>query len=545
MVYTKQTWADNDASKPLSAARMNVLEAGVAAAQDGVINAASYGLLPGASAAANTTAMAAAVTAMRSAKLPIYVPPGAYSLATGIDMRATSSWAGGGGLIGAGVDATTFTVQDNTSPLLQVGGFRCTYADFMIQHAGTSPDGTYGDGLVFNKTAYCTFKRIDVRNARRSYAIAQVSVNDPGTSTGSANWMFSCSFEDMSALRYHDSALYLRSIDGGSTGSVWTNTYLQNVNLDGSRRTPAGNPVDLFLVDEMVFNQLNIEDAEDVGTAVLINSCGQITFNALSLERVNLSGFNPQYVRCYSRAGAVIDGFSLRFSDVARAGASGSSRLVSVELGANIEVRGISFNNVTKTRGASGWTAAEVTGAADANNHVDIGPQQRLDSVAFTTPSLSLGAAIKRIGQTRYDSAAAAAAVVSSGRAFKSGAAQAVAAFATAVVTLESTTTITGANVSAATNGLTAVVAGYYDVAAVARCVGGATGERSVSLLVNGSAVREWGGGVAGRYAFSDTVLLPAGAVVTMQVYSGVAITVEGTAQKDTGITLTYRGPSS
>lgn len=33
MPYTTQTWADNDATKPLSAARMNYIETGIASAQ--------------------------------------------------------------------------------------------------------------------------------------------------------------------------------------------------------------------------------------------------------------------------------------------------------------------------------------------------------------------------------------------------------------------------------------------------------------------------------------------------------------------------------
>lgn len=369
----------------------------------GYVDAAAFGLLPSASASDNTTAMNNAIADMKTKRLPIYVGPGVYQLSSGIDMRATATWAGGGGLIGAG-DATRFVVQDNTATLLRVGGFRCTYRDFIIQHAGETPDGTYGDGLVFYKSAYCEFSNIDIRNTRRGISIAQENVNDPGTATGTANWMFSCQFDNMSVLRYAANALYLHSFGGRSTGSVWNNTYLQNVSTSGVIRTASDHPVSIFSVDESTFNQFNVEDADNVGQAIIVNTSGQMNFNSLSFERINLSGFNPQFVRAYGESGLIIDGLSVRFSDVANAASSGNSRLASVEAGGQIEIRGLSFNNITKTRAAAGWTMAEIGGTANGTNHIDIGPWVSNSNIPFTARSLSLpSTAIKRLGQTRYD----------------------------------------------------------------------------------------------------------------------------------------------
>ena len=97
----------------------------------------------------------------------------------------------------------------------------------------------------------------------------------------------------------------------------------------------------------------------------------------------------------------------------------------------------------------------------------------------------------------------------------------------------------------AATNGVRAVAAGAYLVSATANLVGGASGERSVSIRDGATALREFGGGVAGRYAFSDVLILAASATLTMTIYSAVAVTVNGATVKDATGTLTYLGPTA
>lgn len=103
----------------------------------------------------------------------------------------------------------------------------------------------------------------------------------------------------------------------------------------------------------------------------------------------------------------------------------------------------------------------------------------------------------------------------------------------------------TGTNVSTATaNSLVALVAGWY----LAECTGwftGASSEKNLMLVVNGTIVRKWAAVSAAAFRPGGTVplLLPANAAVTLRAFAaGTTQAITGFAKTDTSLSLTYLG---
>lgn len=368
------------------------------------LDAGEFGWTPAASAATNDAAIATAVAAARSQSIPLYLGRGEFHISAPIDLRATSTWGSGLVIFGAGRELTAIVQDTNAADIMRVGGFACRYADFSLRHANTNPDATTGHGVVFYKSAYSIFERLQIENCGNIMYIAQENVNDPGTASGSSNWMFSNTFTDLLINRYGISGLHLEAFTARATGSVWTNVYIQNRDINtGDPRTSTGAPVTIFQTEDSVFNQLNIEDALDVGIAVLVNSGGWITINGLHLERVSLGQFNSQYIRVYGSSGLIINGLHVNYCDVASSSGSGRSALASVELGARLDIRGISVNNLTKTVGGRRFTIAEVDDV-NAANSVEVTYVVALSSVAFDADTDSgANTGMKRIGDTFYN----------------------------------------------------------------------------------------------------------------------------------------------
>lgn len=317
-----------------------------------MILAADHGWATGASAATNDAAIAAAIAAARTAgNLPVFLGIGTYHTSAPIDTGATTTNSTAPTLFGVSPRATTIVCDDNTADLIYHGGFRGGLYDFAIEHAGTDPDLTYGDGLVFRKSAWNRYERLRVDNCRRNIAVEQANVLDPGSGSGSSNWAFSNYHSLINVNRYSQSGLFLRAFGGRSTGSLWDVVYVENKTPGGAPRSSSGNPypVDIFQVDEMTFNQLNIEDHAGIGIALLVNSGGVTTFNGLHFERVTLDSFNSQFLRAFGDAMAVVNGFSVSFCDVAGPNATGHSRMASAESGGRVQINGANVNNLSKT----------------------------------------------------------------------------------------------------------------------------------------------------------------------------------------------------
>jgi len=368
----------------------------------GALNASDYGWSTSNTAAQNETAMNAALVDAKSQRRPLFLGFGTYQKTTGFDLRGTSTYSGGVELFGVSREKTVVVVTTDTADLLSVGGYNVHIHDLQVKHASDTPGATTGDGLVFYKAAYATFKRLQITNTGKGVAIAQLDVNEPGGTTGTGNWMFSCTFEDINVLRYSKNGLFLNGYTGRATGSDWSNVYIQNVSPTGVALSSTGNPIDCYLLDESVFSQVNVEDHAGVGTGLLVNACGNVVFHALHFERVALNTYGAQYVRVYGSAGLIAEGVSLSYCDVATTGASGTVRVFSVAAGGKLDVRGVSLNHCTKTITGRRFTYADVDDT-DTGNSIDVTTPVIESSVAFDaltdTPA---SAGLKRIGDVYY-----------------------------------------------------------------------------------------------------------------------------------------------
>lgn len=104
-----------------------------------------------------------------------------------------------------------------------------------------------------------------------------------------------------------------------------------------------------------------------------------------------------------------------------------------------------------------------------------------------------------------------------------------------------------GTYVSTATpNALVALVADWY----LAECHGwftGASSEKTLMLMVNGTAVRRWAAvsAAAFRPGGAAPLYLPKDAVVTLRAFAaGTTQAITGFAKGDTALSLTYLGPA-
>lgn len=105
-----------------------------------------------------------------------------------------------------------------------------------------------------------------------------------------------------------------------------------------------------------------------------------------------------------------------------------------------------------------------------------------------------------------------------------------------------------GTYVSTATaNALVPTVGGWY----LAECSGwftGASSEKNLMLMVNGTNVRKWSAVSAAAYRAggSAPLLLATNAVVTIRAFAaGTTQAITGFAKPDTALSLTYMGPSA
>lgn len=392
----------SDASKPISTATQTALNA---KASKVYFAAADYGWGTAKTAAQNDAALTAVIAAAFAAGGgQIDLGIGTYQVSAPIDCRATSSYGSGVELIGHGrgngVKGTIIVNVTDSSALLLVGGFNNYFHDFTIRHSTDAPTATTGNGLVFYKSAYSTFKRLQITNTGQAVSIYQGNVVEPGTTAAAVgNYMFSNTFEDINILRYAKNGLFLNGYGGGSTGSTWTNTYIQNSGISGGQLPSTGNAVDLFLCDA-VFNQLNVEDLTG-SAALLVNAQSTVVINGFHLERVHLAA-PGNYIRIYGGASVRISGLGFYYCNIAISG-TGTVTHLSIAAGAQLIVDSIYLNNNTQTvtSGVS-YTLGEVTDT-DANNALEIAYYKTNATAAFTSLSGSTAnTGLKRIGSTLY-----------------------------------------------------------------------------------------------------------------------------------------------
>jgi hypothetical protein len=507
------------------------------------IDATSYGWSPSALPATNDTAIANAIADAMAQRRPLYLGRGSFRISVPIDLRSTPGNGDGIEVYGTSRKDTEIVQMTDTADIVRVGCLGMHMHDMTLRHNSHSPSASTGDGVVFYKSAYSTFRRLQVTNTGRAFSIYQGDVHNPGESTGAANWMFSNTFEEINVLRYSKNALHLHAYGSRSTGSTWTNVYLQNVSVSGVKLTSSGPIVDLFLTEESVFNQLNLEDCANAAVALLVNSGGNVVFNSLHIERVDLGGCNSQFIRAYGSSGVVINGLSVSFCDVALPAGSGTSRIFSAAAGGRIDVRGVSLNYITKSASRR-YTMAEIDDA-NTGNSVEITYPLSETSVAFDALTDSAAnAGMKRIGDNLYNLVVYPklfSATLNGLTAGGSGQSTSAPAFVATPVPLGTVELNKNMDVSVANAiKVPADAAGLYSVTATVKMTGGSSAQRSVNILVNGVTKRNasiYGINVAVNV--SATISLAVGDVVSLAAYVESASTIQGAFATDTNMTMT------
>jgi hypothetical protein len=187
MTYTPQTWHDNDPATPLSAARLTVMETGIATASLGWFNVKdpAYGAV-GDGVADDTTALQAAITAAQTAGGGVvYIPEGVYKITAALTVTAPNVH-----LIGAGWDQATLT----SGSIIKAGA--------AITHiVSVSSAGTHfaAEAVSFDQAGQATNGlTIDGLNAQVFQCHARnPATNGAGfnvTSGGTSAWFTNCRF---------------------------------------------------------------------------------------------------------------------------------------------------------------------------------------------------------------------------------------------------------------------------------------------------------------------------------------------------------------
>jgi len=205
-----------------------------------------------------------------SASACVNVPKGTYKITAALTMLTSDSTLVGDNMRGTIIQQTT----PNT-PVLQVGG---SFNKVESLSLNFSPSLPYTDSSavclnLVDVNFNSSFR--DLRLTNGAYAI-KLTTKD----TANAN-CFSCSFDNIYAFGVSHTGMDLTSVNGGSTGNVFTNMYINFKRAGVAQNAVRG--VKLSAVNESVFNQLNIEHGK-IAQAILANGGETLTINSLHLE---------------------------------------------------------------------------------------------------------------------------------------------------------------------------------------------------------------------------------------------------------------------
>lgn len=217
MAYSPQTWTDSPSTAtPINASRLTTMENGIAAAAATAdaatrlinITAAPYGASPGGTAAANTTAIQAAITAATTAGTGIYVPPGIYTH-NALTISAAIEIAGAGWdsvlKLANSANAYQITFPSTTDP-----GIRGAYIhDLKFDCNGLSQTGASG-GINARSAIQCFFERLYF-TAPYSVGLRLDGMSD-GT-FGHHNRVYACLFDNSGGVGGDGQGLLLTSTD--------------------------------------------------------------------------------------------------------------------------------------------------------------------------------------------------------------------------------------------------------------------------------------------------------------------------------------------
>jgi hypothetical protein len=262
----------------------------------------------------STAAIAAAVAAAVTFKVPVYFPAGTYLVSAALNWKIN-------GLVvfGDGSNSTFIKQSAANTAILQLAGQYQQVTGLTVEYAAQQVAANtaanaieFGDDTV-GSCFQCWYHDLQILKANTGLAIS------PGVAVVAG--MFSCLLQDIAIGFSSTRAISLigsNSNGANCTGCVFTNIYTQN-----GGATTHDRVVFLENWDEVTFHQLNIEHVVcDTFDALALVFVGNAVLAGLHFEEVTLSGNGKGLINLSHAGKTVIYGQTARFCVFSGSGSS-------------------------------------------------------------------------------------------------------------------------------------------------------------------------------------------------------------------------------
>lgn len=334
------------------------------------------------------SAIDTAIAVGKAKAIPIHLLAASYDTSGDHDLRAHN-------LVFRGITGplgTALRCTDHTKSILKIGGRYCDLGNCLLTYATTDsnpPTDSRANALEYYSLRRSRLANILIDKCYRGWYTPPTG----GFDDGMRNASYSVTVDNCQILRTHYRPIEMQSYNGGITGWVINNLYLNPQTADGDDTFE----IDAFMVlggwDETVFNQLNLEHATVTGASgiVLGSDCGPITFNSLHVEGYRGGKEGEAIIRTLGSNGAIVNGMTVKLGafDGTRLGASKAYGLFNPGVDSIIDVRGLKVTGNILSNAAVlslGVTSAGNTGARLHLTGLDLGSQSDLTVRLAGTP---------------------------------------------------------------------------------------------------------------------------------------------------------------
>lgn len=353
MVYTPQTWADGSGGgTPISAARLNYMEAGVAAASADAspfLNVKNYGAT-GDGVTGDLSALNAARDAAISQQRPLYLPAGTYKTSGVWDLRAHNLV-----VLGAGPQKALILPPDNT-PGVRLGLYYQHVEGLGVRYGSQQPStSTSARGFELAQCAWGVYRRLSVEFAAAGFDTPQQHFND-GFWTDGNYGAFSCTFADLFIGGHSITGFRLKAFNGVvSASGAFTQNLIENVYMKNNHSGSVANSIDSgFILDNgngSTVNNLNVEHSTYGSShAVLLQTVDTVAINGLHMEGIEPTWFQGAMIGVYGDGNATINAPNVVWS-LFQGAAGDTKSIVAAGAGAKVLVNGLQLRSNTVTGG--------------------------------------------------------------------------------------------------------------------------------------------------------------------------------------------------
>lgn len=282
----------------------------------------------------DTAAIQAALNAAKNSSALLF-PAGVYRITSTLVIAAFGE--NNLSLYGDSWRSIILMATDNT-PIFKIAGSSVTIRDMSLRYLNIQP-ATNTDAIAIapDYMWQCYFENLFCYGA---YAFVYVRPI-PTTYYGNSNLYFSCSFRDIYILAYTGYGFYGNGWNGGVTGNVYSNIYINGQTPD--RAGPAGTAtaaISLGSQDDSIFDQVNIEKTNLTHAIKIDGISSAIVFNSLHIEEC---GFTDDILWLRNAYGITFNGILLRGTKLN----ANNRALMYVESNVRIFVNGVYENNTT------------------------------------------------------------------------------------------------------------------------------------------------------------------------------------------------------